>query len=52
VALAPTVKPLNQAAAIVEIRNLNYAVGGRPVFAGLDLQIPRGGVTAVMGPSG
>ncbi len=51
-ALAPTVKPLNQAAAIVEIRNLNYAVGGRPVFAGLDLQIPRGGVTAVMGPSG
>jgi len=52
VALAPTVKAVNQAAAIVEIRNLNYAVGGRPVFAGLDLQIPRGGVTAVMGPSG
>jgi len=52
VALAPTVKPLNQAAAIVQIRNLDYAVGGRPVFAGLDLEIPRGGVTAVMGPSG
>jgi len=52
VALAPTVKPLNQAAAIVDIRNLDYAVGGRPVFAGLDLEIPRGGVTAVMGPSG
>jgi phospholipid/cholesterol/gamma-HCH transport system ATP-binding protein len=52
VALAPTVKPLNHAAAIVDIRNLDYAVGGRPVFAGLDLEIPRGGVTAVMGPSG
>ncbi len=51
-ALAPTVKPLNHAAAIVDIRNLDYAVGGRPVFAGLDLEIPRGGVTAVMGPSG
>jgi phospholipid/cholesterol/gamma-HCH transport system ATP-binding protein len=43
---------LNQSAAIVEIRKLNYAVGGRPVFDGLDMDIPRGGVTAVMGPSG
>src|ERR1700689_2893576 len=25
---------------------------GRPVFAGLDIQIPRGKITAVMGPSG
>jgi phospholipid/cholesterol/gamma-HCH transport system ATP-binding protein len=43
---------LNHAAAIVEIRNLNYAIGGRPVFAGLDMDIARGRVTAVMGPSG
>jgi phospholipid/cholesterol/gamma-HCH transport system ATP-binding protein len=43
---------LNQAAAIVEIRNLSYAVNGRPVFAGLDLEIPRGRITAIMGPSG
>jgi phospholipid/cholesterol/gamma-HCH transport system ATP-binding protein len=43
---------LNQAAAIVEIRNLSYAVGGRPVFAGLDIDIAPGGVTAIMGPSG
>jgi phospholipid/cholesterol/gamma-HCH transport system ATP-binding protein len=43
---------LNQSASIVEIRNLNYAVNGRPVFAGLDLEIPRGRVTAIMGPSG
>jgi phospholipid/cholesterol/gamma-HCH transport system ATP-binding protein len=48
----PTVKPLNEAAAIVEIRKLDYAIGGRPVFAGLDMDIARGGVTAVMGPSG
>jgi phospholipid/cholesterol/gamma-HCH transport system ATP-binding protein len=43
---------LNQSATIVEIRNLEYAVNGRPVFAGLDMEIPRGRVTAVMGPSG
>jgi len=32
---------------------LGYAVNGnRPVFAGLDMDIPRGRITAVMGPSG
>jgi phospholipid/cholesterol/gamma-HCH transport system ATP-binding protein len=44
--------PLNQAAAIVEIRSLSYAVSGHPVFDGLNMDIPRGRVTAVMGPSG
>jgi phospholipid/cholesterol/gamma-HCH transport system ATP-binding protein len=43
---------LNQSAAIVDIRNVNYAVNGRPIFAGLDMQVPRGRITAVMGPSG
>jgi phospholipid/cholesterol/gamma-HCH transport system ATP-binding protein len=43
---------LNQAAAIVEVRKLDYAVGGRSVFAGLDIEIPFGRVTAIMGPSG
>jgi phospholipid/cholesterol/gamma-HCH transport system ATP-binding protein len=43
---------LNQDPPIVEIRNLGYAVGGRPIFDGLDMDIPRGKVTAVMGPSG
>jgi phospholipid/cholesterol/gamma-HCH transport system ATP-binding protein len=44
---------LNQNPSIVEIRNLSYGVnGGRPVFAGLDMDIPRGRITAVMGPSG
>jgi phospholipid/cholesterol/gamma-HCH transport system ATP-binding protein len=49
---SPTATPLNQSATIVEIRNLDYAVNGRPVFTGLDMEIPRGRVTAVMGPSG
>jgi phospholipid/cholesterol/gamma-HCH transport system ATP-binding protein len=43
---------LNQSAAIVDIHGLDYAIGGRPVFAGLDIEIERGLVTAVMGPSG
>jgi phospholipid/cholesterol/gamma-HCH transport system ATP-binding protein len=43
---------LNQDSPIVEIRNLRYAVGGRLIFDGLDVDIPRGKVTAVMGPSG
>jgi phospholipid/cholesterol/gamma-HCH transport system ATP-binding protein len=37
---------------IVEIRNVNYAAGGRPIFTDLSMEIPRGRVTAVMGPSG
>jgi phospholipid/cholesterol/gamma-HCH transport system ATP-binding protein len=37
---------------IVVIRDLHYARGQSVVFDGLDLQIRRGGVTAIMGPSG
>jgi phospholipid/cholesterol/gamma-HCH transport system ATP-binding protein len=37
---------------IVEIRDLHYAINGRAIFSGLNLQIPRGRITAIMGPSG
>lgn len=43
---------MKPADAIVEIRNLKYEIGGRAIFEGLDMDIPRGRVTAVMGPSG
>jgi phospholipid/cholesterol/gamma-HCH transport system ATP-binding protein len=43
---------VNQAPPIIEIRDLNYTVGGRPIFSGLDMEIGRGSVTAIMGPSG
>jgi len=43
---------VNQVPPIVEIRDLAYAVSGRPIFEGLDIEIPRGRVSAVMGPSG
>jgi phospholipid/cholesterol/gamma-HCH transport system ATP-binding protein len=43
---------LNQPAPIVEARNIGYAVNGRPIFSGLDLDILPGQITAIMGPSG
>lgn len=38
--------------AIVEIRNLRYARGDRMIFDDIDLDIQRGKLTAIMGPSG
>ena len=36
----------------MEIRDLEYTVSGRLVFDGLNMAVPRGRITAVMGPSG
>ena len=47
--------PDNSAApfdALVRIRGLKTVLGGKTIFDGVDLDIPRGSVTAVMGPSG
>src|SRR5215470_11853205 len=47
-------KPESQTAqdSIVEVRDVHYSIGGRPIFSGLNLQIQRGRITAIMGPSG
>ncbi|HEY0681831.1 MAG TPA: ATP-binding cassette domain-containing protein [Steroidobacter sp.] len=37
---------------LIEIRDVHYSVGGRSIFSGLNLSIPRGRITALMGPSG
>ena len=37
---------------LVEIRNLSYAYGKRPVLENIDMAIPRGKVVAIMGISG
>lgn len=37
---------------LVEVQDVHYAVSGRPIFEGLTLSIPRGRITAIMGPSG
>ncbi len=38
--------------ALVEVRGLHTRLGGKMIFDGLDLDVPRGSVTAIMGPSG
>ena len=38
--------------AVVDVRDVHYAVDGRPIFSGLDIVARRGLITAVMGPSG
>lgn len=37
---------------LIEIHDLSYSRGPRPIFEGLNLTIKRGEVTALMGPSG
>jgi phospholipid/cholesterol/gamma-HCH transport system ATP-binding protein len=37
---------------LVEINNLHFQHNSRPIFNGVDIQIPRGKITAIMGPSG
>jgi phospholipid/cholesterol/gamma-HCH transport system ATP-binding protein len=37
---------------LVRIRGLRFSRGSRVIFDGIDMDIPRGKVTAIMGPSG
>ena len=37
---------------VVDLAGVRYCVGRRAIFDGLDLQVKRGSITAVMGPSG
>ncbi len=51
-------KPEKQAAArrsaapLVRIRDLHFSRSERKIFSGLNIEIPRGRITAIMGPSG
>jgi phospholipid/cholesterol/gamma-HCH transport system ATP-binding protein len=37
---------------IVDVRDVHYGVGSRPIFKGLDIKVRKGRITAIMGPSG
>jgi len=37
---------------LIKIRDLHFSRGNRVIFNGIDMDIPRGKVTAIMGPSG
>ena len=42
----------NKTENLIEIRNLRFQFGSRYIFNGVDIDIPRGKITAFMGPSG
>ena len=43
---------MSEADTLVSVRGLHYKRGERIIFSGVDLDIARGAVTAIMGPSG
>ncbi|MBF0217959.1 MAG: ABC transporter ATP-binding protein [Gammaproteobacteria bacterium] len=36
----------------MQVTDLHFARSGRPIFAGIDINVRRGAITAIMGPSG
>jgi phospholipid/cholesterol/gamma-HCH transport system ATP-binding protein len=38
--------------AVIDVRDVHYEIGGRPIFTGVTLTARRGRITAIMGPSG
>jgi len=38
--------------ALVQVRGVRTRIGAKTIFDGLDLEVPRGSITAIMGPSG
>ncbi|MBY4676767.1 ATP-binding cassette domain-containing protein [Marinobacterium arenosum] len=37
---------------VIDIKGLSFSRGDRPIYRNVDIQIPRGKITAIMGPSG
>ncbi|SUB73729.1 Probable phospholipid import ATP-binding protein MlaF [Pluralibacter gergoviae] len=37
---------------LVEVRDVSFSRSGRPIFDNISLSVPRGKITAIMGPSG
>ncbi len=48
----PSSSPATSPGALVELRDVHFSYGDRPVLRGLSLAVPRGKVTAIMGASG
>lgn len=37
---------------LVEVKNMSFSRGNRPIFENINLTVPKGKITAIMGPSG
>ena len=42
----------NNSDSLVSLRNVHFSIASRRIIDGMDIEIPRGGVTTIMGPSG
>lgn len=42
----------DNSSALVQIRDLHFSRGSKPIFKGLNIDIPKGKVTTILGPSG
>lgn len=51
-AIGGTIAPMATGDNFIEVRELDFSRGARPIFRNLNLTIKRGDVTAIMGPSG
>ncbi len=51
-AIGGTIAPMAKGDNFIEVRDLDFSRGARPIFRNLNLTIQRGDVTAIMGPSG
>ena len=50
--MTDTARPSTDAEPLVRVRGLTTVLNGKTIFDALDMDIPRGRVTAIMGPSG
>ncbi|MFV8208483.1 ATP-binding cassette domain-containing protein, partial [Enterobacter cloacae complex sp.6701988] len=37
---------------LIEVKNMSFTRGNRKIFENINLAVPRGKITAIMGPSG
>src|SRR5579885_574944 len=50
--MSAVLQPVETAASLVQVCDLHTRLGDKLIFDGLSLDVPRGSVTAIMGPSG
>ena len=50
--MSPTNAMSDEGTTLVQIKNLHFSRGNKHIFRGLDINIPKGKVTTILGPSG
>jgi len=50
--MKPAEIPTSDQSTLVQIRDLHFSRGRKAIFRGLNMDLPRGQITTIMGPSG